>query len=154
MRKLLEIVSAVLFLGALCAAQPANLSGNWQLNVSRSKWGNVNKPVSVMLTIEHQEPKLSYHGTVQYANEDERDFGFSGAIDGKPYAMSRSFGNGEIVLVRVDDRTVDSTFRTPDGNYVETARTILSRDGSVLERRLKLVSPEGTKRWTEIYERR
>ncbi len=154
MRRLFGIVSAVLFLGALCAAQPANLSGNWQLNVSRSKWGNVNKPVSVMLTIEHQEPKLSYHGTVQYANEDEREFGFSGAIDGKPYPMSRSYGEGEIVIVRVDERTIDSTFRTPDGNTVETARTIVSRDGRVLERRLKLVSPEGTKRWTEIYERR
>lgn len=154
MRRLMEIVSAVLLLGALCAAQPVNLSGNWQLNVSRSKWGNVNKPVSVMLTIDHQEPKLSYHGTVQYANEDERDFVFSGAIDGKPYPMSRSFGNGEIVLVRVDGRTIDSTFRTPEGNYVETARTIVSRDGRVMERRLKLVSPEGTKRWTEIYERR
>jgi hypothetical protein len=123
------------------------------LNVSRSKWGNVNKPVMVMLTIEHQEPKLSYHGSVQYANEDVREFGFSGAIDGKPYPMTRSFGNGEIVIVRVDDRTVDSTFRTPDGNYVETARTVLSRDGRVMERRLKLVSPEGVKKWTEIYER-
>lgn len=154
MRRLLGIVSAVLILGGLCAAQPANLSGNWLLNVSRSKWGNVNKPVLVMLTIEHQEPKLSYHGKVQYANEDEREFGFSGAIDGKAYPMSRSFGEGEIIIVRVNDRTIESTFRTPDGNTVETARTTLSRDGSVMERRLKLVSPEGTKRWTEVYERR
>jgi hypothetical protein len=153
MRKWMEIVLGALILGAPCAAQPANLSGHWVLNVSRSKWGNVNKPVMVMLTIEHQEPKLSYHGSVQYANEDVREFGFSGAIDGKPYPMTRSFGNGEIVIVRVDDRTVDSTFRTPDGNYVETARTVLSRDGRVMERRLKLVSPEGVKKWTEIYER-
>lgn len=154
MRRLLKIFSAALLLGALCHAQPANLSGNWQLNVSRSKWGNMNKPVSVILTIEHQEPKLSYHGSVQYANEDVRDFGFSGVIDGKPYPMSRSFGDGEIVIVRVDDRTIDSTFRTPDGNTVETARTTVSRDGRVMERRLKLMSPEGTRKWTEIYERR
>ncbi|MGQ9917507.1 MAG: hypothetical protein ACUVS7_08830 [Bryobacteraceae bacterium] len=154
MRTPASVLSAAFLLGALCAAQPANLSGNWQLNVDRSKWGTVNKPVSVVLTIEHQEPKLSYHGSVLYANEDQRDFGFSGAIDGKPYPMSRSFGNGEIVLVRVNDRTIESTFRTADGNYVETARTTVSRDGLTLERRLKLVSPEGTKKWTEIYERR
>ena len=154
MRKLAWILPAALFLGALCAAQPANLSGNWQLNVTRSKWGNVNKPVSVVLTIEHQEPKISYHGSVLYANEEQRDFGFSGAIDGKPYPMSRSFGEGEIVVVRINDRTIESTFRTPDGNYVETARTSVSRDGQTLERRLKLVTPEGTRKWTEIYERR
>lgn len=154
MRTLASILSGAFLLGVLCAAQPANLSGNWQLNVSRSKWGNLNKPVSVVLTIEHQEPNLSYHGFVLYANEDQRDFGFSGAIDGKPYAMSRSFGEGEIVLVRVNDRTIESTFRTADGNYVETARTTVSRDGLTLQRQLKLVSPEGTKKWTEIYERR
>ena len=154
MRTLASVLSAALLLGALCAAQPANLSGNWQLNVNRSKWGTVNKPVSVVLTIEHQEPKLSYHGSVLYANEDQRDFGFSGAIDGKPYPMSRSFGNGEIVLVRVNDRTIESTFRSADGNYVESARTTVSRDGRTLERRLRLISPERTKKWTEIYERR
>lgn len=153
MRMRAALCSAMFFLGGL-AAQPVNLSGNWQLNVERSKWGNVNRPVSVMLTIEHQEPKLSYHGSVLYANEDHREFGFSGAIDGKPYPMSRSFGEGEITLVRVNDRTIDSTFRTYDGNYIETARTTVSRDGKTLERQLKLVSPEGTKRWTEIYERR
>ncbi|MCS7044111.1 MAG: hypothetical protein NZR01_15095 [Bryobacteraceae bacterium] len=154
MRTLASLFLTAVFLGAPAGAQPANLSGNWQLNVARSKWGNVNKPVSVLLTIEHQEPKLSYHGSVMYANEDQREFGFSGAIDGKPYPMSRSFGEGEITLVRVNERTIDSTFRTYDGNYIETARTILSRDGRTLERQLRLVSPEGTKKWTEIYERR
>lgn len=154
MRRLMQLALVMAVLGGLCAAQPANLSGDWQLNVSRSKWGNMNKPISVNLTIEHQEPKLSYHGSVQYSNEDVRDFGFSGSIDGKPYPMSRSYGDGEIVMVRVDGRTIDSTFRTPDGNTMETARTILSRNGRVMERRLKLVTPEGTKKWTEIYERR
>ncbi len=154
MRKLAFTLSAALFLGALCAAQPANLSGNWQLNVGRSKWGNVNRPVNIVLTIEHQEPGISYHGSILYANEEQRSFGFQGAIDGKPYPVSRSFGDGEIVLIRVNDRTIESTFRTPDGNYIETARTTISRDGQTLERRLRLVTPEGTRKWTEIYERR
>lgn len=154
MQRLIRIWIATLILGALCAAQPANLSGNWQLNVDRSKWGNMNRPVSVILTIVHQEPSLSYHGSVQYANEDVRDFGFSGAIDGKPYPMSRSYGDGEIVIIRIDGRTIESTFRTADGNTIETARTIVSRDGRTMERRLRLTTPEGTRRWTEIYERK
>jgi hypothetical protein len=42
MRTLARIVTASLFLGEISAAQPVNLSGNWQLNVARSRWGNVN----------------------------------------------------------------------------------------------------------------
>jgi hypothetical protein len=66
----------------------------------------------------------------------------------------RNLRNGRSVIVRINDRTIESTFRTADGNYIETARTTVSRDGRTLERQLKLVSPEGTKKWTEIYERR
>lgn len=142
-----------LLLAAVCLAQPASLTGSWQLNVEKSRWGAVNKPVSVMLVIQHQEPALNYHGSVLYANEDHREFGFSGAVDGKPYPMSRSFGEGMITLTRLDRWTIDSVFRTHDGNYIETARTTVGRDGRTMQRSLKLVSPEGTKKWTEIYEK-
>lgn len=138
----------------LAAAQPASMSGSWHLNVEKSKWGSANKPHSVVLTIEHNEPDLHYHGMVTYANEDERPFSFSGAFDGKPYPMSRSFGEGLITLARLDSHTVESVFRTNDGAYTETARTTLSRDGRTLTRQLRVTSPEGVKKWTELYERR
>jgi hypothetical protein len=141
------------FLG-VCAAQTVNLTGNWHLNVDKSKWGNVTKPHSVVLVIEHKEPAIQYQGTVTYSNEDHRDFGFSGAADGKSYPMDRSFGTGTIVLRRVDALTLESEFRSEDGNYVETARTGVSRDGNTLTRQLRLKTPEGTQSWTEVYEKR
>lgn len=124
------------------------------LNVEKSRWGNVKKPLSVELTIRHQEPNLEYRGSVTYANEDTREFGFSGALDGKPYAMSRSFGDGTITLQRVDALSFQSTFRTADGQTTETARTTLARDGKTMTRQLTVQSPEGKKSWTEIYEKR
>jgi hypothetical protein len=141
-------------LQGVAAGQPANISGSWHLNVEKSRWGSTPKPVSVTLEIRHSEPQLQYQGSVMYANEDRRDFGFFGAIDGKPYAMSRSFGSGNIILNRVDPFTVDSVFRTTDGYYVETARTSVSKDGKAMTRALRLKSPEGTTSWTEIYEKR
>ncbi|NWF83016.1 MAG: hypothetical protein HXY18_04210 [Bryobacteraceae bacterium] len=153
----LALKAAALLLALSCGAfavQPPTLTGNWHLNVEKSKWGAMTKPLSVILKIEHNEPNLSYHGTVTYANEEERPFGFSGAFDGKPYPMSRSFGDGEIVMKRIDAYTIESSFRTPDGKYVESARTTLSRDGRTMTRALKLTSPEGKKNWTEIYEKR
>jgi hypothetical protein len=129
-------------------------SGSWHLNVEKSRWGSATKPFSVVIVMEHREPIIEYHGTVTYMNEETRAFGFSGAFDSKPYRMTRSYGDGEITLRRVDGLTFDSTFRSDDGNYTESARTSLSRDGKLLTRKLAVTSPDGKKSWTEVYEKR
>lgn len=147
-------VAGAVLLAGLCAAQPANLSGTWHLNVAKSKWGNVNKPLSVMLTVQHDEPQIQYHGEVMYANEEVRNFGFSGAFDKKPHPMSRSFGDGEIVMTRIDPLTFDSVFRTADGITVETTRTSVSKDGRTLTRVVKLTTTGSTQKWTEVYEKK
>ena len=136
------------------AGQVANLSGNWHLNVAKSRYGSLKKPLSVYVQINHQEPALSYRGEVIYANEDSRDFAFDGAVDGKQYATARSYGVGTVVLRRLDDRTIESVFRSEDGKYVETARTTLSGDGKVMTRTRRVKSPEGSTRLTEVYDRR
>jgi hypothetical protein len=146
-------VLAALSLG-MAAAQPAELTGSWHLNVEKSRWGKVVKPLSVVLTIEHHEPRLDYHGVVQYANEETREFSFSGSLDGGEYAMSRSFGDGMITLRRIDPWTVESTFRSGDGRCTETAQTTIARSGKTLTRRLTVQSPDGRKSWTEHYDRR
>lgn len=153
MRWLLPFLLAASTVG-IASAQPADLTGAWHLNVGKSRWGGVARPVSVVLEIVHKEPMLNYHGVVMYANEDTREFAFSGAVDGAEYAMSRSFGDGMISLRRIDAWTVESVFRTPDGLYRETAQTTISRSGRTLTRRLRLQAPDGRKSWTEVYERR
>ncbi len=152
---LLRVASTVLLLaGSMWAIQPLNLTGDWHLNVEKSRWGSTPKPVSVVVSIDHQEPAIHYRGSVMYANEDARDFAFSGAFDGKPHRMSRSYGEGNITLKRVNATTFESVFHTDDGQYTETTRTSLSADGRTMTRRLTVRSPEGTRSWTEVYEKR
>ena len=138
----------------VCAGQSQTFSGSWHLNVDKSRWGAATKPFSVVIVIDHREPAIEYQGSVTYANEESRAFGFAGAFDGKPYKMSRSFGDGEITLRRADALTFDSTFRSDDGQYIETARTSMSRDGKMLTRKLTVKTPDGTKSWFEVYEKR
>lgn len=151
---LCRVVPVLLWTVAAVNAQPVDLSGDWHLNVEKSRWGDVRKPVSVVVRIQHREPSLSYSGEVMYANEDVRDFGFDGAIDGKDYPVERSFGPGKIVMKRVDLTTVESVMKSDDGQYVESARTSVSQDGKTMTRRLRLQSPEGVKTWVEVYEKR
>ena len=67
--------------------------------------------------------------------------------------MTRSYGVGSAVLRRIDGSTFEAVFRTADGEYVETARTSLSRNGATLTRKVQLKTPQGSSAWTEIYER-
>jgi hypothetical protein len=145
-----------LWMGAafLTAAPLGNMSGTWHLNVEKSQWGTTKKPHSVVLTLEHKEPFLKYQGTVVYANEDSRDFSFEGAVDGKEYPMVRSYGPGMITLKRVDVFTIESVYKSTDGEVIETTRTTLSMDGKSMTRKYRTRSPEGTKTWTEVYDKR
>jgi hypothetical protein len=150
MRALVLFVTAV----GICAGQNANLSGSWQLNVEKSHWGSKPKPVSVSLVIEHKDPALKYHGTVNEGLENTRDFSFDGAIDGKSYPMTAAAGPGQAVLKRVDANTIQSEFKSADGKRIETTRTSVSRDGKVLTRTIREKTPEGTKTWSEVYDRK
>lgn len=155
----LRLATAALGLAALstsiCSAQVADLTGAWYLNVEKSKWGDVQKPVSILVTVNHKEPEIKYSGTMVYAGgEDTRTFAFSGAIDGKEYPMTRSFGDGKVSTTRVNPRTTASVFRSNDGRWEENIRTTISRDGKEMRRSIHRKGPEGELEWTEVYERK
>jgi hypothetical protein len=137
------------------AAENANFTGTWHLDVGKSRWGSKPKPMSVELIIDHKDPALHYRGTVTESSENTRDFTFEGAIDGKEYPMAGAAGPGVAVLRRVDANTIETDFRSADGARTENTRTSLSQDGKVLTRTIREKTPEaGTKTWVEIYERR
>jgi hypothetical protein len=112
------------------------------------------QPQSVFVEIDHREPALRYCGTVTYPNEEQRQFCFEGAIDGKRYVVDRSYGAGTMSARRLDARSVESTYVSDDGRYSEVTVTMLSRDGKRLTRRIRLTTPEGAKNWTEEYDRK
>jgi hypothetical protein len=137
----------------LCAAQVTDLSGTWRLNVDKSNWGKKPKPLSVVVTVEHKEPQLQYHGTATDLEGHESKFEFAGAIDGQERPVTTSYGPGKTVLKRVNVHTTTSVYRSDDGKFTEDTATTVSPDGRTLTRRLSLKSPDGNARWTEVYER-
>ena len=149
--------NAVVIVGialALYAADKANFSGTWQLNLEKSRWGSKPKPLGVTLVIDHKDPSLEYRGTVRETTEDSREFHFQGAIDGKQYPMMASGTAGQGVLRWVNTSTLESEFHSADGKRSETTRTSLSSDGKTLTRSITEKTPEaGTKTWTEVYDR-
>ena len=146
----LALISATL---STAAGPAASFSGNWRLNADRSSWGTRPKPHSVTLYVDHKEPAISYSGVVIYSGEDARPFTFSGVVDGKQYPMERSFGSGTAVVRRIDSLTIESVFRTPDGRYVETARTSLTGGGKTLTRRIRFQADGAVSMSTEVYDR-
>ena len=154
MHRLLLLTIAGLLPAGTCAAEIVNLSGDWTLNVEKSKWGKVPKPVSVVVTVEHKEPAISYTGKiVQMDGEESRDFTFKGAIDGKAYPVERTLGPGKVILKRVDDTTITSEFKSNDGKFEENVRTTVTRDGKLMRRMMERKGTSGDQAWMEVYEK-
>jgi hypothetical protein len=150
LKQTILLILAVLCLGCV---QAQNMSGTWKLNVEKSDWRGVRRPLSVVVTIEHQEPILKYSGWVTYPDSPPRGFSFNGAIDGKPYPTLRSYGPGSSQMKRLRWDSVESDFRSDDGIFREGAKTIVSADGRQMTRHLYLNSLNAREDWTEIYEK-
>jgi hypothetical protein len=153
MSALLRAIVLIILAVSVAAGQSSALSGSWRLNVDKSTWGTRPKPVSVTLLIEHKDPQLSYSGVVIYTGEDARPFAFSGAVDGKAYPMDRSFASGTVTMRRIDSLTIESVFRSEDGNFTETTRTSVTANGKTLTRRIKLQSSGAVSSSVEVYDR-
>jgi hypothetical protein len=137
---LVIVLSASLF-----AADVADMSGTWVLEVQRSKWNKKPPPKSVRITIEHNEPKLKYEGTITDADEVTRNFAFDGAIDGKDY-------NG-VKVQRLSPYSTTSTLKSEDGKTEEVTTTTVTKNGNHLVRRVQSTGPDGKQTWTELYQK-
>jgi hypothetical protein len=152
LRHFLLLFMAATLLPDVVLAQVADMSGTWTLNKKKSSWGS-SVPFDVMMFIEHKDPGLKYRGTVTYADETTRDFAYEGAIDGKPRAADRVAGSGTMTHSRVGAREFKTVFRIGDGSYVQTVGTVISRNRKTMTRSLRIETPGGVRRWTEVYDR-
>lgn len=145
---------------SLLAADVASMSGTWRLNLANSKWGKHPKPASIEVTIQHHEPAFRYDGNVVSPNgvngnagENGLTFAFNGAIDGKDYPVTGSLGAGQMNIRRVNTNTIESEYKSSEGNLTETARTTISSDGKTLTQEMEEKGSKGTVHWTEVYDR-
>lgn len=144
---------------AAWAAQIADMSGTWRLDVAKSKWGKHPKPTSEEVVIEHHEPELKYSGTIVFPSgptggEETKKFSFSGYIDGKEYPVFGSLGEGQMSIRRVNPNTTVWEFKPTNGSATETATTRISADGRLLIREVHGKGAHGETSWTEVYDRK
>lgn len=151
---MMRYLAFLLMMATMAVAEVANMSGTWMLNLERSRFGDNPRPGNVTLTVQHDEPKLKYDGTVNHASEGHViDFRFDGAVDGKPYVVKEDRSDRTITFKRVNDRTVASDSKWSDGQ-LHTTITI-SSDGRTMERKMDFKDRMGKHReWVEIYEKK
>lgn len=151
-RSVLTVFSGLLIPAILPAADARNMSGEWMLNIEKSKWGEKHRPQSVKIEIQHREPALKYRGTVTDASGVVTKFEFDGAIDNKEYQITDAGVQRAVRIRRISPLTTSTTIKSPDG-ITENATTAMSQDGKTLTRHIILKTPEGTTKWTEVYDR-
>ncbi len=149
------VLSVLLALSIASAADVANMSGNWKLNVKKSKFDKA-APTNVTLHIEHNEPALKYSGSVTGSQEGQPDtFAFDGAIDEKIYPVKEGADTGRTIkFKRKSANTVESWSSDRDHISEEYAVTTVSGDGKSLVRTMSVKHKDGTKRnWVEHYDK-
>jgi hypothetical protein len=149
------LLCVVLCGGLAAAADVANMTGVWKLNVKKSKYQKNAAPLSVELKIEHNDPSFKYTGTVQRNQESAPDtFEFQGAIDEKIYPVKENNNTGRTIkFARKSPHTIESW--SSDATMEEHALTTLSSSGKLLTRKMHVKQKKDgkTRDWTEVYDK-
>ena len=149
------VLCLLMGLSLLSAADVANMSGSWKLNLKRSKFEKNAAPLDVTLRIEHSEPKLKYSGSVTGSQEGHPDtFEFDGAIDEKIYPVKEGADTGRTIKFKRKSRNTVESWSSDRDNIEEYAETTVSGDGKGLIRTMHVKHKDGTRRnWTEYYDK-
>jgi hypothetical protein len=146
------ILSFLLCMATSVAADVANMTGVWKLNLKKSKFQGTTAPLSVELRIQHNDPALKYSGTILRDQEASPDtFEFDGAIDEKIYPVKENHHTGRTIkFKRQSPRSVESW--SSDDAMEEYAVTTVS--GKILTRKIHVKQKDGKSGdWTEVYEK-
>lgn len=112
-RFVFAIAAAGMLGGFAFAADAANLTGTWSLDVGQSKWRDKPAPKSVELIVDHKEPSIKWSGSVVDAQESATQFSFEGAIDGKERELKEGSVTKKIAIKRLLKRRFPPRLQAP-----------------------------------------
>jgi hypothetical protein len=145
------LASAVLLMMPVQGASHPDFSGRWELNVSKSDFGNAEKPVRMTLVSENKDGYLHSVQTVYTAQGDqtsERDWYPDGKQHPSPGAEPGSS------VTRWDGNTLTSERTSKDAQYKETIRLSMSADGKTATETVTSKNPNGTNKARLVWERK
>ena len=146
------IVFSLGLVGSLLAADP--FVGTFKLNLAKSKWPS--------------SPPKEFTAVLAYQGDDYLVTGTGTDAAGKPIAVKYTFpkkggpvayteggppSGTSATVKKTDDYTLDST-TTRDGKVIQTAHTVVSKDGKTLTHTVKGTDAQGNPfEHVEVYDR-
>ena len=150
-----RIVVLVLWLllpfAVLLAEGKPNLTGTWELNLSKSDFGSRPGPPDLTLKVRHTDPVMDVTQTVGGETTDLRV-----GTDGKEY-VNRTSDGMELKTVGSWDKdvvTFTTKFDTPGGAVTFKDRLSLESEGKVMKMTRHVTGPEGENDWTLLFEKK
>ena len=132
-----------LFQGTACAQAPANFSGEWNMNPSKSDFGPVPAPELMTRSIRHNDPVLEI-STRQKGAQGESSTQLKYTTDGKECINKMPAGEAKGTAKWKGDSLVIESVRDFQGNSLKSTDTwALSDGGKVLTILSHLAVPQG-----------
>lgn len=144
----------VLFLAAAStgfAAEKPNFTGHWVLNVDKSSFGKLKKPVSVTLDSK-QDGNMLQSQTTTNDEQGHRTVEGQWFLDGKEHPVQIG-GTGK-QKTYWQGNTLVNVQRSDDGKFEQTVRLSLSADGKTCTQKFSSKDPNGNTSGTWIWEKK
>ncbi len=144
MKRFMAALLIMTLVGFLFAAEKVSDSGNWKLNLAKSKYnpGPAPKEIAVKIDSDADQIKVNVKGIDPEGNPI--DYEFAGKYDGKDNPIKGSKLADTIALKRIDAYTTESTSKK-DGKVVSKSKRTLSKDGKVITLKSTGTNPKGEK---------
>src|SRR5438034_4258994 len=154
MKRRMFVLGTILFCFVASGAFAADVfSGNWKVNVVKSKYDPGPAPKSATSKIDAMEGGLKFTNNGVNAEGKPTHSEWNGKFDGKDNPVKGDPARDTAALKKIDDHTVEITNKK-GGKVVGTIRAVFSRDGKTRTQTGQGTNAQGIKtNNTVIYEK-
>ena len=146
-------VAGFLLLFTAIALAGSNFSGEWKMNATKSDFGQMPPPTSIVQKITHEEPNLKVVSTWT-GGQGEMTIDAAYTTDGKECANKSPMGESKSTLKWDGNVLVIETKADFQGNTATiTGRWTLSEDGKILTQKTHFSSSMGEGDMTLVFDK-
>ena len=145
MKRRMFVLGTILFCFVASGAFAADVfSGNWKVNVVKSKYDPGPAPKSATSKIDAMEGGLKFTNDGVNSEGKPTHSEWSGKFDGKDNPVEGDPNRDTAALKKIDDYTIEISNKKA-GKPTTTIRTVFSKDGKTRTQTVKGTNAEGVK---------